>query len=96
LGATDETVRDQIIFYHSYKQSSQGRGSAKQHADKNETDASRGEEQHKQDEEERAALDEELRRVGLAQGMVDFVRYVERPATSYESGIVCRVHVPAI
>jgi hypothetical protein len=61
LGPTDETFRDQIVFYYSRDARSRkkaGSGNAQQ------DEAARLEDEN-----------EKLRQIGLAQGMVDFARY---------------------
>ena len=63
LGPTDETFREQLVFYYS-RATSDARLAAKKNA-RNEgagRDATRHEE------------NEKLRQIGLAQGMVDFAR----------------------
>jgi First Longin domain of INTU, CCZ1 and HPS4 len=61
LGKTDESLQDQIVFYSSTTTR------ARQNR-KNQSDGS----QHVEKEEE----NEQLRQVGLAQGMVDFAKWV--------------------
>jgi hypothetical protein len=60
LGATDETVRDQILYYYSRVQQER-KESRKSHGSKDE---------HGRDDEE----NQKLRQIGLAQGMVDFAK----------------------
>lgn len=65
LGLTDETFQDQLVFWHS-RAAHEARIDARKNV-RNEAatgDASREEE------------NEKLRQIGLAQGMVDFARYV--------------------
>jgi hypothetical protein len=77
LGATDETVRDQIVFYYSQKPESererhkQGKTVARRQQDgpPGQDDAQEHAGDHAEAEE-----NERLRQVGLAQGMVDFVK----------------------
>lgn len=63
LGPTDETFRDQLVFYYS-RAAHEARVAAKKHARKEGAggDAVREEE------------NEKLRQIGLAQGMVDFAK----------------------
>ena len=65
LGPTEETFRDQVVFYYS-RASIEARAAAKNnaHSDAASGDAIRQEE------------NEKLRQIGLAQGMADFARYV--------------------
>ncbi|KIV79580.1 hypothetical protein PV11_07131 [Exophiala sideris] len=67
LGATDETVRDQIVFYHSRKLEDERERRRKEEPSEQER------EQHKHQDDE-LAENERLRQVGLAQGMVNFVQ----------------------
>lgn len=80
LGATDETVRDQIVFYYSRKledeHEQRGKVGSSGGTTSTEPLAQEREPHHHQDE---SAENERLRQVGLAQGMVDFVKYVEKP-----------------
>ena len=69
LGNTDETLRDQIVYYYSqdeevHNQSSQGPSSRANGV------GSKDSQERQADEQE----NEKLRQVGLAQGMVDFVK----------------------
>ncbi len=77
LGPTDETVRDQIVFYYSRKleeergekrKETTARGSGQAHEAKQEG------QQNRNEKDEEAQENERLRQVGLAQGMVDFVK----------------------
>lgn len=62
LGTTDETFRDQVVFYYS-RQSREAKSSKKKsRSAQDEAFASKEEE------------NEKLRQIGLAQGMVDFAR----------------------
>lgn len=63
LGPTDETFRDQIVFYHS-RAAQQNRKSKSRKTD---DDAGLHEQEN-----------EKLRQIGLAQGMVNFVRFVPK------------------
>ncbi|KAI1616961.1 hypothetical protein EDD37DRAFT_617123 [Exophiala viscosa] len=67
LGPTDETVRDQIVFYYSKKLEDE------RERRKEEEPSEQEREQHKQHDDE-VAENERLRQVGLAQGMVNFVQ----------------------
>lgn len=69
LGSTDDFIRDQIVFYSSKITRIKRARSRK---------ADRDEEDKKEHEEE----NEKLRQVGLAQGMVDFAKWVGHRATS--------------
>jgi hypothetical protein len=60
LGATDETVRDQILYYYTRTQREQ-------------KEANRNDGSIKLDESEEEE-NQRLRQVGLAQGMVDFAK----------------------
>jgi len=59
LGRTDETFRDQVVFYYSRGAREKRKGSA-QDAD--------------YEREQREEENEKLRHIGLAQGMVGFAR----------------------
>lgn len=59
LGTTDETFKDQVVFYY-HRTAKEGR--------------SRKKGQDGTDTQERE--NEKLRQIGLAQGMVDFARYI--------------------
>jgi hypothetical protein len=61
LGTTDDTFRDQIVFYYSKAARARVKSNGKHAAQ---------EKQLREDENEK------LRQIGLAQGMVDFARYV--------------------
>lgn len=61
LGATDETVREQILFYHSSSERER-EDASKQHGSK---DGNEGEEEEQ---------NQKLRQIGLAQGMVAFAK----------------------
>ncbi|EXJ68034.1 uncharacterized protein A1O5_08649 [Cladophialophora psammophila CBS 110553] len=92
LGPTDETLRDQIVFYYSHKfevdQEEQAKGkyaaNGKRHAASEPDRQPKG----KQKEEEEAEENERLRQVGLAQGMVSFVKNFSNgvPLESIETG----------
>jgi First Longin domain of INTU, CCZ1 and HPS4 len=60
LGNTDETLHEQIVYYTSREQ-----GDGKRYKVKNEST---------NDKESEEQENERLRQVGLAQGMVDFVK----------------------
>ena len=60
LGATDETVRDQILYYYSRAE-----------RERNEADRKNGPQRLNGSEE---AENQKLRQIGLAQGMVDFAK----------------------
>lgn len=60
LGATDETVRDQILYYYARTQ-----------RQRNEADRNDGSIRSDESEEEE---NQRLRQIGLAQGMVDFAK----------------------
>ncbi|KAK5179792.1 hypothetical protein LTR16_010616, partial [Cryomyces antarcticus] len=62
LGPTDETFRDQVVFYYSRATVT---AKAKRRAEDKEV--GRADELHEQE-------NEKLRQIGLAQGMVDFAR----------------------
>lgn len=67
LGVTDETFKEQVVFYYS-RQSREARSSKKKSKSvEDDGFASREEE------------NEKLRQIGLAQGMVDFARYWALP-----------------
>lgn len=59
LGATDETIREQIVFYTSKSCLSRRQDSSAGHSDKETNDE----------------WNDRLRQVGLAQGMVTFARW---------------------
>lgn len=61
LGATDESFREQIVFYSSA--TTRARRNRKTHSDSN-------------DNTEREEENEQMRQIGLAQGMVDFAKWV--------------------
>lgn len=61
LGRTEETERDQIVFYYSRKAFEKRR---------------RKPDESSQDNETKEQENEELRQVGLAQGMLNFARWV--------------------
>ena len=77
LGATEETFRDQVVFYHSRRAGSKRRRGA--NADISVDDQT---ERSRQDEE-----NEKLRQIGLAQAMVDFTRNFSagKPVESIET-----------
>lgn len=60
LGNTDETFRNQVVFYYSKAAKARPKGDGK--------DANH-------DRELREEENEKLRQIGLAQGMVNFARY---------------------
>jgi hypothetical protein len=61
LGNTDETFRNQVVFYYSKVAKARPKGNGK--------DANH-------DRELREEENEKLRQIGLAQGMVNFARYI--------------------
>ncbi|EGP83038.1 uncharacterized protein MYCGRDRAFT_88345 [Zymoseptoria tritici IPO323] len=63
LGPTDETFADQLVYYYS-RSAHEARIAAKKHA---RSDAAGGDAQREEE-------NEQLRQIGLAQGMVDFAR----------------------
>jgi hypothetical protein len=63
LGTTDETLRNQIVFYHSKPANGESQKANR-----------RGAEADGQSRQENAH--EQLRQVGLAQGMVSFAKWV--------------------
>lgn len=69
LGHSDETFRDQIVYYHSRE------GGTEKHRSKND------EEEEKRYREE---INEKLRQIGLAQGMVQFAGYLNSARFVYE------------
>lgn len=78
LGPTDETLGDQIVFYYSKDHESRSeRRRTEEHNDKIKDNGDSEREERLaltvKDEEERQK-NERLRQVGLAQGMVDFVK----------------------
>ena len=80
LGPTDETLGDQILYYYSarFEEELEQRRADRQHRSKSDDQkTSQGQqvarEQEKKDDRE-AEQNERLRQVGLAQGMVDFVK----------------------
>ncbi|KAK7890597.1 hypothetical protein LTR67_007805 [Exophiala xenobiotica] len=77
LGPTDESVRDQIVFYYSRKLEDE-RGERGNETTtrgiKQSYEAKQEGQQHRKDKYEEAQENERLRQVGLAQGMVDFVK----------------------
>lgn len=60
LGATDETVREQILYYYARAQ-----------RERNEVNRNHGSNNSDESEEEE---NQKLRQIGLAQGMVDFAK----------------------
>jgi First Longin domain of INTU, CCZ1 and HPS4 len=60
LGATDETVRDQILYYYARTQ-----------RERNEANRNHGSDNSDESEEEE---NQKLREIGLAQGMVDLAK----------------------
>lgn len=60
LGTTDETVRDQILYYYTRTQ-----------RERNEANRNDGSSNSDESEEEE---NQKLRQIGLAQGMVDFAK----------------------
>lgn len=74
LGPTDETLRDQIVFYYSHKlevaheRRKKDKGKAAVRPTDGQANVEGG------DDDEEAEANERLRQVGLAQGMVDFVK----------------------
>jgi hypothetical protein len=77
LGPTDESVRDQIVFYYSRKLEDE-RGERGNETTtrgiKQSYEAKQEGQQNQKDKYEEAQENERLRQVGLAQGMVDFVK----------------------
>ncbi|KIX08102.1 uncharacterized protein Z518_02757 [Rhinocladiella mackenziei CBS 650.93] len=77
LGPTDETVRDQIVFYYSKKLEDERERRRKQRASGSgkRNELSKHDQQRDSDTKEEGESEEHerLRQVGLAQGMVDFV-----------------------
>lgn len=61
LGSTDETIHDQVVFYYSRKNRARRKQSARDAEHERETQAEK---------------DEKLRQIGLAQGMMEFAKYV--------------------
>lgn len=78
LGPTDETLGDQIVFYYSRRHEAEleRRRKEKRDAKNEDSDTSTGELRQHPDTatEEEHEQNERLRQVGLAQGMVDFVK----------------------
>jgi hypothetical protein len=78
LGPTDETVRDQIVFYYSHKLEAAHGSRAKAAASVRKVIGTPSAEQHDSvhasSEDVEAEENERLRQVGLAQGMVNFVK----------------------
>ena len=66
LGNTDETFRNQIVFYHSKVAKTKSKNDSK-------NDSKNGQMERALREQE----NEKLRQIGLAQGMVDFARYLK-------------------
>ena len=75
LGPTDDTVRDQIVFYYSSKQEAEHERRRKERTagDRQHDERPKQEEEQQYDEED-SEENERLRQVGLAQGMVDFAK----------------------
>lgn len=63
LGPTDDTFRDQVVFYYSRAARARRKASATHH-----------DREHNSEAELREEENEKLRQIGLAQGMVDFAR----------------------
>jgi len=78
LGTTDETVSDQIVFYYSrqYEAEHERRRKERHDAKHKDHDGSTGEVRQNDGAatEKEHEQNERLRQVGLAQGMVDFVK----------------------
>lgn len=74
LGPTDETVRDQIVFYHSHKLESELERQSKEKHLNSKKDEPTSEHDADTAAELEATENERLRQVGLAQGMVNFVK----------------------
>ncbi len=77
LGATDETVRDQIVFYYSQKlESNREQRKQEKLVGRRQQDGLLGKEDAQEQARDHAEAEENerLRQVGLAQGMVDFVK----------------------
>ncbi|KJX97406.1 hypothetical protein TI39_contig497g00006 [Zymoseptoria brevis] len=74
LGPTDETFADQLVYYYS-RSAHEARIAAKKHA---RSDAAAGDAQ-------REEQNEQLRQIGLAQGMVDFARSFTNGKTPVDS-----------
>lgn len=60
LGITDETLCDQVVYYYSSRSS--------------QSEATRRTSHEKDAEQKHEELNEQLRQVGLAQGMVEFAK----------------------
>lgn len=82
LGPTDETFRDQVVFYYS-RVANEARIADKKGGDRNGTSTATAASEATLKEEE----NEKLRQIGLAQGMVDFARSFseDEPVDSVET-----------
>ena len=69
LGPTDETVREQLVFYYSHELEAELGRRPEETGARNREDQSASAQKHEEAEE-----NERLRQVGLAQGMVNFVK----------------------
>ncbi|EXJ77648.1 hypothetical protein A1O3_09876 [Capronia epimyces CBS 606.96] len=78
LGTTDDTVRDQIVFYYSAKSEVERERRRKERVSTSKQQDTQGKSQLQPNttpnDEEAVEEYERLRQVGLAQGMVDFVK----------------------
>ena len=72
LGNTDETLRDQIVYYYSQDDEAHKHSAERSRASANGAGSRNHEAQLAEEDEEQE--NEKLRQVGLAQGMVDFVK----------------------
>lgn len=78
LGPTDETVRDQIVFYYSAKSEGEVERRRRERVTSSKQQSPEGKDsgppsRDTKDDKE-AEENERLRQIGLAQGMVDFVK----------------------
>jgi hypothetical protein len=74
LGPTDETVADQLVFYYSHKPEAELEKRLREKHAGNREQRSASDQTADDKRRDEADRNERLRQVGLAQGMVDFVK----------------------
>ena len=79
LGVTDETFKEQVVFYYS-----RAAKEAKLQSKSKRNRRSRGSDTEDEVLSSREVENEKLRQIGLAQGMVDFARYISEAAVMVE------------
>jgi len=76
LGPTDETFADQLVFYYS-RAAHEARVAARKRSGRYDalpTDGAREGDGAREEKQDREEQNEQLRQIGLAQGMVDFAK----------------------